>query len=156
LTANAVNTDDTSKIPKTGPVSDGRAHPDMKLNLKVGAAEFEILNFVANHEDATVREVADHFGQLRGWARTTVLKTMDRLRAKGLLSREEKDGVFRYRSSQPKQELQSMLIARFVRDTLGGSMSPFVAYLHGQAEISDRELDSLKQLVAELEARKTS
>lgn len=156
MTANAVNTDETSKIPKTGPVSDGRARLNMKPKIKIGAAEFEILDFVAGHEETTVREVADHFAALRGWARTTVLKTMDRLRAKGLLSREEKDGVFRYRSSQPKQELQSLLIARFVRDTLGGSMSPFVAYLHGQAEISDSELESLKQLVAELEARRVS
>lgn len=126
----------------------------MKLKKKIGAAEFEILTYVATCGDVTVREVAEHFAKTKGLVRTTVLKTMDRLREKGFLTREEKDGIFRYSSTQSRAELESMLIDRFVQDTLGGSLSPFVAYLSGQSEVSDEELRGLKDLVAELEARR--
>ncbi len=126
----------------------------MKPKKKIGAAEFEILTYVANCGNVTVRQVADHFAATRGLVRTTVLKTMDRLREKGFLTREDKEGIFHYSSTQTQAELESMLIDRFVQDTLGGSLSPFVAYLTGQSEVSDEELRGLKDLVAELESRR--
>jgi len=126
----------------------------MKPKKKIGVAEFEILAYVASHGEVPVRQVADHFAETKGLVRTTVLKTMDRLREKGFLTRVEKEGVFHYSSTQSRAELESMLIDRFVRDTLGGSLTPFVAYMHGQTEVSEEELRDLKNLVAELESRR--
>ena len=45
------------------------------------------------------------------------------------------------------------LVRDFVRNTLGGTLSPFVAYLAEDAEVSTDELDDLKRLVEELDSR---
>lgn len=120
--------------------------------LKVGQSEFELLLHIAQFKDATVGQVAEHFAKTKGWVRTTVQRTMDRLLAKGLLSRHEENGVFRYRSRLDPQQLQGGLVDQFVTETLKGSFRPFVAYLSGGAHISDEELSELKALVDELDA----
>ena len=119
--------------------------------MRIGNKELEMLTFVAEHEGATVRDVSNHFGAKSGLGRTTVLKTMDRLRAKGFLHREEVDGVFRYRSLLPMDEIREQLTESFVNETLSGSIAPFVAYLGGGGKISASDLAELKELVARLE-----
>lgn len=44
------------------------------------------------------------------------------------------------------------LVRDFVQRALGGSVSPFVAYLTRQANLTEAELADLKRLVRELEA----
>ncbi len=41
----------------------------------------------------------------------------------------------------------------FVEETLGGTLSPFVAYIAEDASVSPKELEELKRLVEELESR---
>lgn len=124
------------------------------MTLKIGDSELDLLRYIAEHGDCTVREASDHFGETRGWGRTTVLKTVDRLMGKGLLTRSESEGVFRYRSTMTVAELERALVEQFFSRSLGGSLHPLVAYFDGQASVSDAELDELKELVRKLEARK--
>ena len=46
------------------------------------------------------------------------------------------------------------IVARFVEKTLGGSLTPFVAYLSEAKEVTPEELHALRQLVDELEERR--
>ena len=48
--------------------------------------------FVGDHHPISVGEVAEHFANTTGQARTTVLTTMERLRRKGHLSRKRRQG----------------------------------------------------------------
>ena len=48
------------------------------------------------------------------------------------------------------------LVREFVDKVLGGSLSPFVAYMSEVEEISDEELHELKQIVRELDNRRKS
>ena len=79
------------------------------------------------------------------------MKTMDRLRAKGFLEREDVESVFRYRSLLPMSQIREQLTENFVNDTLSGSIAPFVAYLGGGGKVSASDLAELKELVAKLE-----
>ena len=45
-------------------------------------------------------------------------------------------------------------VGRFVERNLGGSLSPFLAYLSESTEVSDAELRELEELVARLNADK--
>lgn len=99
-----------------------------------------------------MREVFDTFGSQNKWGRTTVLKTMERLRSKGLLERQEVDGVWRYRSLQTREELDNNLVGQFVADSLRGSIHPFVLFLQGQGEISETDKEALTLLVKQWEA----
>jgi predicted transcriptional regulator len=117
----------------------------------LGATEIEVLRYLADHAASTVGEVADHFAQASGQARTTILTIMERLRAKGYLGRKQVDGVYRYSVKGAKSDLLRGLVKSFVDKTLGGSLSPVVAYLAEEGPVSDDDLAQLKQLVRDLE-----
>lgn len=123
----------------------------MKKQPNIGRSEMEILQHIADHDPSTVREVADHFAETRGHVRTTVLNVMERLRKKGYLKRRRSEGVYQYSPSVPKTELLGRLVKDFVETSLGGSVSPFVAYLSGETEVTEEELKELKQLVRDLD-----
>ena len=122
---------------------------ESKSNL--GSTEIEILRFLGDRPAQSVGEVADHFAQTTGQARTTILTIMERLRKKGYLSRKQIKGVYHYSPKVAKQDFLRGLVRTFVDNTLGGSVSPFVAYLSESGPVSDQDLEHLKKLVRELE-----
>ena len=126
----------------------------MKDSPNIGRAEMVILRYVTDHHPVTVRDVAEHLAETKGHVRTTALNIMERLRKKGYLTRKRLTGVFHYSPRQGKSELLRGLVRDFVDRALGGSVSPFVAYLTQEARITTAELDELKRLVRELEEHK--
>jgi predicted transcriptional regulator len=126
----------------------------MRSSPPISKAELKLLSYINDHHPITVREVADQFAQTDAYARTTVLTLMERLRGKGHLVREQIDGLQRYAPAVPKESMQQSLVRDFVSRALGGSVSPFVAFLAREARVSDAELDDLKHLVAELEKQR--
>ncbi len=115
-------------------------------------AEWEVLEHLLEHPLATTREVTAAFAETHGYARTTVLTMMERLREKGYLTRRKIGGVHHYSPSEPKTDLLRGLVRDFVQKALGGSVSPFVAYLGKEATLSPEEITALKQLIQEHEA----
>ncbi len=95
----------------------------------IGDQELALLRFVADRGGATVGEAAEGFGDPRHLARSTVLTMMERLRRKGHLGRKAVDGVYRYQTRVSSAELLRGVVRRFVEGNLGGSLTPFVAYL---------------------------
>ena len=68
---------------------------------------------------------------------------MERLRAKGYLVRRKKGGVYRYSPKRSQADVLRNLVADFVRQALGGSVSPFVAYLAEDADLDDEQVHEL-------------
>jgi predicted transcriptional regulator len=120
----------------------------------LGDQELEVLRFVAEHAPISVGEVAQQFGAPRGLARTTILTVMERLRKKGYLTRSRNERPARYSPRLATAEVMRGLVREFVQKTLGGSFSPFVAYLAEARELPETELAALRRLVEELEARR--
>lgn len=123
--------------------------PDPAVAL--GPTEIEVLRYLGDHHPVRVGDVADHFARTSGQARTTILTIMERLRAKGHLTRKHIEGTYQYSSVVPKDDLFRSLVKSFVDTTLAGSVSPFVAYLSEAGPVSEKDLDQLKQLVRDLE-----
>jgi predicted transcriptional regulator len=120
----------------------------------IGREEMQVLQYVADNHPISVREVADHVAATSGKARTTVLTVMERLREKGYLVRHKKGGVYHYSPKRSQADVLRSLVADFIREALGGSVSPFVAYLAEDADLDDEQLRELSRLVADLEARR--
>jgi len=120
----------------------------------LGSTEIEILRYIGDHHPISVGEVAEHMAQASGQARTTILTIMERLRRKGHLTRRRGAGVYRYSPKIPKSDLLRGLVQNFVQTTLGGSVSPFVAFLVENEALSDEELAALKQWVQDLERQR--
>lgn len=120
----------------------------------IGDQELALLHYLAEHQNATVGEVAAQFGEARGLARSTVLTMMERLRAKSYLKRRHVDGVYRYSTATGPGEAMNNVVGQFVEKTLSGSLSPFVAWMSQKAEVSDSELAELEALVSKLQSRR--
>lgn len=117
----------------------------------LGDLELEILRFVAEHSPCSVRQVTAEFGEPRGLARTTVLTVMERLRAKGYLARSKNKGANTYSAVQAQDEVMHDIVQEFVDKTLGGSLTPFVAYLAKSKGLSATEIEHLKAMVEDIE-----
>ena len=120
----------------------------------IGDQELALLQWLAERRGGTVGEAAEAFGGPRGLARSTVLTMMERLRGKGHLARRRVDGVYRYTTTRPAEEVLRGVVARFVEGTLRGSVSPFVAYLAAADSVTDDELAELEAIVSRLQSRR--
>ncbi|MBE1159443.1 BlaI/MecI/CopY family transcriptional regulator [Dyella acidiphila] len=120
----------------------------------IGDQELALLQYLAEHERASVGEVAAGFGESRGLARSTVLTMMERLRAKSFLKRRQVDGVYRYNTAAGPGEAMRNAVGQFVEKTLSGSLSPFVAWMAEKGEVSDNELAELEALVTKLQSQR--
>jgi len=118
----------------------------------IGQAELEILRYIQDHHPVTVRQVADHVSETKGHVRTTVLNVMTRLVRKRYLVRRKQAGVFQYSPRVPAGQVLRNLVSEFVDKSLGGSPSPFVAYLTEGAQLSPDDVNQLKRLVKQLES----
>jgi predicted transcriptional regulator len=119
----------------------------------IGDQELALCRFVAEQGPISVGEAAERFGVPRGWARSTVLTVMERLRAKKRLTRRRANGVYVYASREGTDALLSGVVRSFVETTLSGSVSPFVAYLSDVEQVSDAELVELERLVKRLRSK---
>jgi len=120
----------------------------------IGDQEMALLRDLAEHGDASVGEVLQRFGEPNGWARSTVLTVMERLRKKGYLERHKVDGVYRYGTRSDSDELLQGAVSRFIDKTLRGSVSPFFAWMSRREQVSEDELQALEALVAKLRSER--
>src|SRR4051794_5909710 len=119
----------------------------------IGRAELEILQHIQScGGPVTVRQGAEHISRTKGDVRTTGLNVMTRLVNKGYLVRRKREGVYEYSPRVPAGQLVRGLVRDFVDGALGGSASPFVAYLAEDARLSPEDVARLKRLVDDLEA----
>ena len=85
----------------------------------LGDLELHVLQLVWQHEPCMERQISDLVQKERPVARTTVLKTMQRLEAKGLLVRVEGEAPIRYRAAVAQAEAAARA-DRPVRGTRAG------------------------------------
>ena len=116
----------------------------------LGELEIGVLRLVWEHQPCTERQISDLVVEERSVARTTVLKTMQRLEAKGLLRRVPGKGPVRFRAALNQRRVLPVLIRRFVKAALGGSPEPLVAYLADSDKLSLEDLQALQKIAGKL------
>ena len=120
----------------------------------IGDEELQVLHFITEHSPISVGEVFRSYGAANGVSRSTILTIMERLRKKGYLDRKREDGgSYVYFLSVPRTDLLQKLVQHFVERTLEGSVSPFTVYLSRRGRVTAEELEELKALVRDLDAR---
>jgi predicted transcriptional regulator len=117
----------------------------------LGELEMRVLRLVWQQQPCTERQITDVIRQERALGRTTVLKTIQRLEAKGLLARLPGTGPVQFRASIQEQKVLPALIGRFVEGVLGGSAEPLVAYLAGSDKLSAKDLEALRSICRKLD-----
>jgi BlaI family transcriptional regulator, penicillinase repressor len=122
-----------------------------KVIPSLGELEARVLQLVWVHQPCTERCVWELVQEERPAARTTVLKTIQRLEAKGLLVRETGDGPILWRSAVEQSRALPEIVRRFVDGVLGGAAGPLVAYLAGQKELSAKDVATLRKIADKLD-----
>ncbi len=120
---------------------------------KLGEQESALLAWVAANAPAGVAQIVAGWGADNQLARTTVTTMLERLRAKGYLSRAKSGGAYAYAPQHEHETQLRGVVGRFVEKTLGGSLDPFVAYL-GEADLSPMQKAQLRELVEKLDDEK--
>ena len=115
----------------------------------LGELEMQVLRLVWREQPCTERRITEMVQADRPLARTTVLKTMQRLEEKRLLVRQPvESGPILYRAAVPEESVLPTLIRRFVDGVLGGSAGPLAAFLaeSGEGRLSARDLAALRAI----------
>jgi predicted transcriptional regulator len=120
----------------------------------LGELELRVLRLVWREQPCTERRVTDLVQTDRPVARTTVLKTIQRLEEKGLLVREAGParGPIHYRASVEEGRVLPALIRRFVERALGGSAAPLAAYLadSDSERLTAKDLEALRAIARKI------
>ena len=121
-----------------------------KSFASLGDVEVQILRLVWQHQPCTERQISDLVRQNRAVARTTVLKTLQRLETKGLLARVAGETPVRFRAVLDEKRVLPELVDRFVERVLGGSAGPLVAYFAHAGKLSDKDLQALRAIAEKI------
>lgn len=116
----------------------------------LGELEIHVLRHVWEHQPCTERTISDLIRADRDVARTTVLKTMQRLESKGLLVRVPGEGPVQFRAAVEERRVLPALIRRFINHVLGGSAEPLVAYLADEPKLSAKDLEALREIAKKI------
>jgi predicted transcriptional regulator len=116
----------------------------------LGEFEMQVLRLVWQHQPCAERQISDLVQRERSVARTTVLKTMQRLEAKGLLARVPGESPVRFRAVQDEKHLVPTLVDRFVERVLGGSPGPLLAYFAESGKLSEKDVKTLRAIARKI------
>ena len=121
-----------------------------KLN-KPTDAELEILQLLWEHGASTVRFINDQLNEKREVGYTTTLKIMQIMVEKGLATRNTQSRTHIYQTTVTEAETQQQLLTGFLDKAFGGSAMKLVMQALGRHKTSKEELESIKQLIQQIE-----
>lgn len=127
-----------------------------KLPLPGDDLEYSVLLAVWDSGRASARDVHRRVGESRGLAYTTIAKVLERLRAKGLVTRKRvgRGRAFWYRARVGRAVLERRRVRELLRRLLGPEPRPAVAMLVDAVEALDPEL--LDEMARAVEVRRSS
>lgn len=116
----------------------------------MGELETRVLRLVLEHQPCSERSIWDIVRRERDVTRTTVLKTFQRLEAKGAIRRRPGSSPILWETRIEKQNALRQLIRRFVDHVLGGSAEPLAAYLAEQDDLSTSDIAALQRIARKM------
>lgn len=120
-----------------------------EASLPGGELEYRVLATLWNLGTASARDIHERVGEPEGLVYTTTAKVLDRLHAKGLVSRERSGKAFVYRPAKPRLVIEQARARRSLGEILGAAPRPGIATLVEAVESIDPELlDELARIVA--------
>jgi predicted transcriptional regulator len=117
-------------------------------------AELEILNVLWQRGPSTVREVYEVLLESKDIGYTTILKLMQIMSEKGLVSRDESDRRHVYEAERAQDETQRQLLTDLLERAFNGSPTKLVMQALSSKKASKEELAEIRRMLDELEGGK--
>jgi len=115
------------------------------------AAELEILRVLWEGEPLSVREIQRVLNRAKPTGYTTVLKLLQIMTEKGLVSRDEKQRPQIYRARYPREQTQRQLVHDLMQRAFGGSVKALVLQALAGRKSSRQELEEMEKLLDRIE-----
>jgi len=117
-------------------------------------AELEILNVLWAEGPSTVRDVHDKRGGRRNVGYTTVLKQLQIMTDKELVTRDESRRSHVYKPRHGQQPTQRRLVRDIIDRAFGGSLRQLVLEALASKKTSAKDLEEIRQMIDEAQAGK--
>lgn len=122
-----------------------------RLPQDVTDAELDVLQVLWERGPRSRRQVAETlYGAVRPAQYATVQKLLERLEAKGCVTKECLNGPLTFRPAVDREELINRRLLDVANKLCGGAVTPLVMNLVRAKSLSDRELRELRDFLAGL------
>lgn len=114
-------------------------------------AELAILRVLWEQGASTVREVREQLNRTRPTGYTTVLKLLQIMREKGLVTRDVSRRTHVFKPRLGEEQTQRQLISDLLERAFGGSARKLVMQALASRKASESELEEVRRLLDRLE-----
>ncbi|HWD38447.1 MAG TPA: BlaI/MecI/CopY family transcriptional regulator [Fimbriimonas sp.] len=114
-------------------------------------SELEILTVLWRRGPSSVREVHEELNARKQTGYTTVLKLLQIMAEKGLVTRDEESRAHIYTAKSAQSETQTNLVQDLVERAFGGSAHQLAMHALGSKKASPEELAEIRRLLDEME-----
>jgi BlaI family penicillinase repressor len=115
-------------------------------------AQLEILQVLWKHGPSTVRFVNDQLNQQKqSLSYTSTLKLMQIMHEKDLLKRDESSMTHIYNANLEEQKTKGVVLKKFVDAMYNGSVKSMMLELLGNEKTTNKDWDTIKQLLNNLD-----
>jgi len=117
-------------------------------------AELDVLRVLWDRGPSTVREVHDVISGTKATGYTTVLKQMQVMHRKGLLTRSERFTSHLYEPALPRTETQRQLVGDLLKQAFDGSARGLLQSALAGRSVRAEELAEIRELLEQYERRR--
>jgi BlaI family penicillinase repressor len=127
-----------------------------RRDRNVTEAELAILQVLWEEGPATVRKLIDRLYAREGTAaHPTVQKLLERLEAKGCITRDRSGPVQIITPAVRREELVRRRLREVAEELCGGSISAMISHLVGPRKLAPKDRKALRDLLVQLEEEQT-
>ncbi len=114
-------------------------------------AELEVLAVLWDAGPASVRQVHTQLSQRRDVGYTTVLKQLQIMHAKGVVTRDESQRTHIYRPAEPRGKMRRRLVRDLMGKAFAGSARAMVLEALGHKRLTPDQREQLRALLDQIE-----
>lgn len=119
---------------------------------KISEAELVVMEALWEQSPLTANDVADRVTDARDWSAQTVKTLLSRLMAKDVIAADQDGRRFLYRPLVAREDYVASESGRLVNRLFGGRVSPLVAQLASQDQLSEDDIAELEAILKGLKS----
>lgn len=121
----------------------------VKMIVKLFDSELKVMNVLWNEGDCTAKHISNVLKEEIGWNMNTTYTLIKRCINKGAIERSEPN--FMCHALIPKEKVQIAETNEFIDKMFDGSIDKMFAALIGNKQLSEKQIEKLKNLIKNLE-----
>ena len=119
--------------------------------IKATEKELEILQIIWSKDGVSVKEVHERLGGDDSNGYTTILKMMQIMHEKGLVTRQKRGKLHLYKAVHSLENTRQHLLDKMIQTVFHGSASQLVMSALGNSKSSKEEIKQIKEYLEKLE-----